>query len=133
MLWRVLPFFAYLRNLAKILVCPNHSCTIQWLHYLTLKLLHSKRLKAPVTPRKGHVAASPSSSVAFAERDCYECLVDIEDWLGKCVAGVALPAKGKGKRKPQVSAQVKTTTLLGPLCAGEVVGYGVKKGWIKSP
>ncbi|KAJ7490320.1 hypothetical protein B0H11DRAFT_1912306 [Mycena galericulata] len=105
-----------------------------WLHYLAVKLLKSKGLKAPAR-RKSQAPAAPGAG--FTERDCYECLVDLEDWLGHCVAAVVAETKPKGKgRKKKTPAVVPTPTpaplLLGPLCAGEVVGYGVKKGWVKS-
>jgi serine/threonine-protein kinase haspin len=68
-------------------------------------------------------------------------MLDLEEWLGRCVAAV-LPAaangKGKGRKKKagvdgQIEGQGQTPAALlqGPLCAGEVVGYGVKKGWVR--
>ncbi|KAJ7180380.1 other/Haspin protein kinase [Mycena crocata] len=109
-----------------------------WLHYLTVKLLKSKGLKAP-TRRKSQAPTTPNTG--FTERDCYECMLDLEDWLGKGVAAVAASCKaaanrGKGRKKKAAPAVVAAPTsealLRGPLCAGEVVGYGVKKGWVKS-
>ncbi|KAJ7068563.1 other/Haspin protein kinase [Mycena amicta] len=109
-----------------------------WLHYLVIKLLKSKGLRAPV--RRKSQAPTPSSS-GFTDRECYECLLDMEEWLGQCVAGVAESSKGGGRsksrgRKKAVAAPTPTSTpaalLRGPLCAGEVVEYGIKKGWIKT-
>jgi serine/threonine-protein kinase haspin len=101
---------------------------MQWLHYLSLKLLNSKRLKPPVAPRKGRATDAPSpETAAFTEKDCYDCLVDIEAWLGQCVSGLAKPeVKSKGKKKMQMAKP----TPIGPTCAGEVVAYAVKKGWV---
>jgi serine/threonine-protein kinase haspin len=66
-------------------------------------------------------------------------MLDLEEWLGRCVAAVVpAVAKAKGRKKkgvvaaPEVPAQTSAALLLGPLCAGEVVGYGVKKGWIRA-
>ncbi|KAJ7752748.1 hypothetical protein DFH07DRAFT_904186 [Mycena maculata] len=110
----------------------NPLTNAMWLHYLAVKLLKSKGLKAPAR-RKSQAPAAASSG--FTERDCYECLVDLEDWLGHCVAAVVAESKLKGKgRKKKAPAVVPAPAplLLGPLCAGEVVAYGVKKGWVKS-
>ncbi|TFK43745.1 hypothetical protein BDQ12DRAFT_643394 [Crucibulum laeve] len=109
---------------------------VMWLHYLALKLIQSKGLKTPTAPRKtkGAEATVPAPASAFTERDCYECLLDIEDWLGRCVAEF-IPAKtksslkSKGRRKTQAIPKLPPS---GPACAGEIVGYAAKKGWIKS-
>lgn len=61
--------------------------------------------------------------------------MDIENWLEKCLV-VAAAAKGKttekakGRRKTQVLPESKVE-LLAPLCAGELLEYGIKKGWVK--
>ncbi|KAJ7639096.1 hypothetical protein FB45DRAFT_827867 [Roridomyces roridus] len=100
-----------------------------WLHYLIVKLLKSKGLKAPARRK---TQSTPAPGAAFTERDCYECLIDLEDWLGNCVSAV-VEAKPKGKgRKKKAAPATPAPLLRGPLCAGEVVGYGVKKGWVRS-
>ncbi|KAF7352547.1 Other/Haspin protein kinase [Mycena venus] len=133
----------------------NPLTNAMWLHYLAIKLLKAKSLKAPARPRKSTVApppgagaasgsgsGGPSSSQAgkgFSDRECYECMLDLEEWLGRCVAAVVPTAtKGKGRKKkgvpeapPQIQGQTPAALLQGPLCAGEVVGYGVKKGWVR--
>ncbi|EDR12771.1 uncharacterized protein LACBIDRAFT_311589 [Laccaria bicolor S238N-H82] len=94
---------------------------VMWLHYLALKLLQGKGLKPPTALRKGKgppESQPVTTNASFTERDCYDCLVDIENWLGSC-----LVKKGKGRRKVDKAAT-------GPICAGEIVGYGVKRGWI---
>ncbi|KAJ6539629.1 hypothetical protein B0H19DRAFT_1269926 [Mycena capillaripes] len=115
-----------------------------WLHYLAVKLIKGKGLKAPARPRKSTApgaagaSGSSSSSAGFSDRECYECMLDLEEWLGRCVAAV-LPAvagaKGKGRKKKGGAAVTtvveREVVLQGPLCAGEVVGYGVKKGWVR--
>ncbi|KAJ7780955.1 other/Haspin protein kinase [Mycena metata] len=107
-----------------------------WLHYLAVKLLKGKGLRAP-TRRKSQAPSPPSAG--FTDRDCYECMLDLEEWLGRCVAAVVAEAgckpKGKGKKKKAVvgpPTHTPAAQLLGPLCAGEVVGYAVKKGWIRA-
>ncbi|KAJ7584259.1 hypothetical protein C8J56DRAFT_1089780 [Mycena floridula] len=99
---------------------------VMWLHYLVKKLLRSKRLRAPAAPRKGQVI---STSTTFTEKDCHSCLVDLEDWLGKCLAdAVPLEKKTKGKKKVVLPVPSGSPT---PSCAGEIVEYGEKKGWVK--
>ncbi|KAF8165554.1 hypothetical protein B0H34DRAFT_689542 [Crassisporium funariophilum] len=111
---------------------------VLWLHYVLVKLLHSKGLKPPAAPRKTKTSplasAPPTADAAFSEKDCYDCLVDIESWLSACIADIApshtkATVKGKGRRKTQ--APTKSSSSLGPARAAEIVGYGVKKGWIK--
>ncbi|KAJ7167503.1 hypothetical protein C8R46DRAFT_1163059 [Mycena filopes] len=116
--------------LTNALVCPK------WLHYLAVKLLKGKGLRAP-TRRKSQAPSPPSAG--FTDRDCYECMIDLEEWLGRCVAAVVAETgcktKGKGKKKKGAvspSTQTPAAQLLGPLCAGEVVGYAVKKGWVRA-
>ncbi|GLB34041.1 putative protein with domain of unknown function [Lyophyllum shimeji] len=104
---------------------------VMWLHYLAVKLLKSKRLKPPSAPR------SPPTldTAAFTEKDCYDCLVDIERWLHGCVAALApapKPSKTKGRRKTQAPLPLKPSAPFGPACAGEIVVYAVKKGWIQT-
>lgn len=137
-------------------VHPLSNCLLtlrfKWLHYLATKLLRHKNLKPPSAPRKPRAvlptpqdAAFPHSNIPsslnptaqFTEKDCYDTLVDVEDWLGRCIADIALVAaapKGKARGRPR-----KTTAVIKPIggtaacaCAGEVVGYGVKRGWIRA-
>ncbi|KAG2013306.1 other/Haspin protein kinase [Coprinopsis cinerea AmutBmut pab1-1] len=111
---------------------------VMWLHYLATKLLYGKGLKAPVVrkPKSGSEAPLATSSDAFSERDCYESLLDIEQWLGSFLTG-AFPAqskaiaKTKGRRKTIVLSSCLALRD-GPSCAGEVVAYGVKKGWVSA-
>lgn len=96
-----------------------------------MKLLKSKGLKAP-TRRKSQAPAALGAG--FTDRECYECMLDLEEWLAHGVAAVAAKcamSKGKGRKK-KAPAVPAPSPLLGPLCAGEVVGYGVKKGWVKA-
>ncbi|THH28794.1 hypothetical protein EUX98_g5388 [Antrodiella citrinella] len=97
-----------------------HSLTnVMWLHYLVLKLLHGKRLRAPVAPRK------TASTAIFSEKDCYDCLVQVEDTLAGAVAGcIPQPIAKKGRRKTQASSTI------GPQSATEVLELGVDNGWM---
>ncbi|KAJ7228410.1 other/Haspin protein kinase [Mycena pura] len=118
----------------------NPLTNAMWLHYLAVKMIKFKGLRAPAR-RKSQAPTAPG--VGFTDRDCYECMLDIEEWLGNCVATVVAEApkganahKGRGSKKkgPSTAAPMPTPAglLRGPLCAGEVVGYGVKKRWIRS-
>ncbi|KAF9054958.1 hypothetical protein BDZ89DRAFT_975088 [Hymenopellis radicata] len=102
---------------------------VMWLHYLLVKLLKFKGIKAP---RK---TSGTSASSGYSERDCYDCLVDLEQWLGQCVVAAATkinkPVKGKGRRKTVLPTKEEVASL-NPICAGEIVEYGIKKRWIKS-
>ena len=76
----------------------------------------------------------PNAEASFTEKDCYDCLVDMENWLSTTIAEIVpsmakSTAKSKGKRKMQ--APIKSSTSSGPARAAEIVAYGVKKGWIK--
>lgn len=68
--------------------------------------------------------------------------MDIEGWLGRCFAEavptMAQRSKGKGRpRKTTVGVAAHGRTAGAGIgastcsCAGQVVGYGVKKGWIR--
>lgn len=113
----------------------------QWLHYLLQKLIHSKGIKPPAAARKLKASSEPaavplSKEVTYSEKDCYDCLLDIENWLGDAIAEIAAApkaaVKGKGKqRKTEAPAPGKRPAFNGPARAGEIVAYGVKKGWIK--
>ncbi|KAJ2922091.1 hypothetical protein H1R20_g15006, partial [Candolleomyces eurysporus] len=109
---------------------------VMWLHYLASKLLRSKGLKPPSVARKSKSAAEPplrlTESPAFSEKVCYEALVDVEQWLGQTL-GSAYPARGakastKGRGRRATVAPVRYD---GPVSAGEIAEYGVKKGWIR--
>ena len=92
----------------------------QWLHYLALKLLNAKRLKPPLVSRKA--AATNGSANIFSDKDCYNCLVETEVILGKCIKDT----KKKKGRKPGTES-----TGLALRSAGELVGFGIDKGWIR--
>ncbi|THV08304.1 hypothetical protein K435DRAFT_708012 [Dendrothele bispora CBS 962.96] len=133
----------------------NPLTNVMWLHYLLLKLMRSKQLKTPAPPRKTTATAASTASAHatyFNERECYECLVDLEAWLGQCVNSIS-PKKattsknagggGKGRKKSQQQAHAQSTAAAStkassssgspnPSCAGEIVEYGIKKGWVKA-
>ncbi|TFK68207.1 hypothetical protein BDN72DRAFT_879180 [Pluteus cervinus] len=133
----------------------NPFTNVMWLHYLSLKLLQSKRLKPPSTTssrkpgsstlaQQAHLQTpnrSSSSGTGFSEKECYDSLLDIENWLKTCISGLSRPkpvaGTSRGRRKTQapmaMRSKVKPTIPSdGPSCAGEVVAYAVKKGWIKA-
>lgn len=102
--------------------------------------MYSKGIKAPAAPRKAKGAADipspPVAEASFSEKDCYDCLVDIENWLGKSIAELTpinpkMTFKGKGRRK-NTATPIKVSAHSGPARAGEIVAYGVKKGWVQA-
>ncbi|KIY69735.1 hypothetical protein CYLTODRAFT_215242 [Cylindrobasidium torrendii FP15055 ss-10] len=101
---------------------------VMWLHYLVINLLKYKGLRAP---RK-----NPTSQSGIAERECYECLTDLDQWLSACLSKATAKAKksvnGKGRRKTTVVGPPSYDDSLSPLCAGEIVEYGVKRTWIRA-
>ncbi|KAJ3756463.1 hypothetical protein EV360DRAFT_84929 [Lentinula raphanica] len=102
----------------------NPSTNVLWLHYVVTKLLHSKGLRAPTVPRQG----VHSSSSQFTERECYECLVDIEQWLAKFTKPILASTKKAKTKKKSEAPKVGSAS---PLCAGEIVEYALKRGWVK--
>ncbi|KAL1946497.1 hypothetical protein VTO73DRAFT_14601 [Trametes versicolor] len=101
---------------------------VMWLHYLAVKLLKSKRLRAPAAARKS-TAAAPAAA-AFSERDCYECLKEVEALLAQCLAP---QAPRKGRRKTQAPGKVgKAVPGLGagPQSAAELVALAVERAWV---
>ncbi|KAI9068524.1 hypothetical protein FKP32DRAFT_1587628 [Trametes sanguinea] len=101
---------------------------VMWLHYLALKLLNAKRLRAPAASRK---SSAPASSAGFTERDCYDCLKEVEALLGQCLAGVkAPPAVRKGRRKTQAPSKATKMEVQGPKSASELVEMAIGRGWV---
>ena len=89
------------------------------MHYLTLKLLHAKKLRAP-----------PATKAA--ERACYECLKEVEGTLAQCLAAVK-PPQTKGKRPRKTAAPLPRGSSVdskGPKSAGELLGLAVARGWV---
>ncbi|KAK0190807.1 hypothetical protein F5146DRAFT_569379 [Armillaria mellea] len=100
---------------------------VMWLHYLLVKLLRFKGIRPPA--RRGPVV--PPASSTITERECYECLIDLEQWLAQCLTTAAARVKPvKSRRK--TAAPDKDEASLNPMCAGEVIEYGIKKVWIKA-
>lgn len=90
------------------------------MHYLVLKLLHSKRLKPPTISRK--VGAAKPTTV-FTEKECYDSLVEMESVLAKSVKHAA---KKPGRKATKAVANAS-------LCsAGHVFQHGVDHGWVQS-
>lgn len=101
-------------------------------------MIYHKGIKPPAAPRKPKVTPEtplpPPADTAFSEKDCYDCLIDLENWLGNSItemvpASSRTAVKGKAKRKAQSSTKVAS---FGLTRSGEIVAYGVKKGWIKA-
>lgn len=102
---------------------------LQWLHYLSLKLLHSKRLRPPASSRK---SVAPTTSPTFTERECYQCLVETEEMLGRCLAACKSPLVGrKGRRKTQASVKVTGGVSPEPRSAADVLQFAIDRGWVR--
>ncbi|TBU39697.1 hypothetical protein BD309DRAFT_1083246 [Dichomitus squalens] len=103
---------------------------VMWLHYLVLKLLQSKRLRPPAASRKSTVA--PSSG--FSERECYECLKEVEGVLGLCLAGINAPQgtrkKGPGRTRKTQAPVKAVQEVLSPQSAGELLELAMARGWV---
>ena len=101
----------------------------KWLHYLTTKLLESKRLRSPPTPRKH--AAPTANSATYTERECYDCLIEVEALLSQAIDSAKKPsAPKKGRRKTH--APTKMLVYTGPKAAEDVLLFGMQKGWVKA-
>ncbi|KAI0747296.1 hypothetical protein BC629DRAFT_1298885 [Irpex lacteus] len=102
---------------------------VMWLHYLLNKLLHEKRLRAPIAQQRGPAAM-------FSERECYLALVEMEAVLGQTVASCKAPVMSKkGRRKTQASVggvadERESGGVRGPKCANDVLEIGMAKRWI---
>lgn len=93
-------------------MCCSSTYSLQWLHYIILKLLSAKRLRPPAISRsKGRTSNSPKS---LSERESYELLLDVEELLEKTL-------------------KTRTCRTEDPVrSAGDVWKYALKKGWVKS-
>ncbi|KAI0068563.1 hypothetical protein BV25DRAFT_1817426 [Artomyces pyxidatus] len=97
---------------------------VMWLHYLALKLLDSKRLRAP---RK---TTSAKPSAGYTERECYDCLVEMQALLSKSLEVFKKPASRKGRRKTQ--APTRAGFVSEPKSAVDVFTFGVESGWVRA-
>lgn len=123
---------------------------VMWLHYLSTKLLRSKGLKPPSASSKKSAGGAGDSSPArsgmesspYTEKDCYEALVEVEQWLRQSLTDAfpaqakATTAAGRGKGRPRATNVMGTDKMplssAGPRSAGEVVKYGSQKGWVRA-
>ena len=119
---------------------------MQWLHYLADKLIRGKGLKPPVIPaqKSGQLLGKPRTSAANEserEKRCYDNLVEVERALADSVAAVAKRVKAanfKKSRKPRKTNLTGTgpaTDVQGSKsctlsCAGDVLDFGIRKGWV---
>ena len=129
-------FWTEYRPLSNVMVSPCHfyaNCVtqrpvqpLQWLHYLLIKLLKFKNLRPPKK-------SSSSTSPGFTERQCYDCLVKMENLLAQSVQDVqaykhvAIKASRRKFASPIKTATVSTS---GPGCAGDVLRVGETMGWV---
>ncbi|KAI0082363.1 hypothetical protein K474DRAFT_1655109 [Panus rudis PR-1116 ss-1] len=100
---------------------------VMWLHYLILKLLHSKRIPAP--SRRAVPPASTSTST-YTEQECYQCLLEIEHILGEAVACCKIPAAPKKGRRKTPQPAVKSSSS-NPQSATQVLRIAIDKGWVR--
>ncbi|KAI0796954.1 hypothetical protein C8Q75DRAFT_790911 [Abortiporus biennis] len=111
---------------------------VMWLHYLTLKLLNSKRLRPPTASRKSAAPSalvSSKNSATFTEKESYECLLEMERLLNDAVAHLKPPAVAK-KGRPRKTQKLPSLTMslvnkgLGLGSALDVLDMGISRGWI---
>lgn len=131
-LTNVMVRFPFLSRFRSPLVHTLTYPSLQWLHYLVLKLLHSKRLRQP-TSRNASV--SVSTSTVYTERECYESLVEMEVLLATAVEAATKPKpkqkKGGGSGRKAVAGTVGASASVGPKSAEEVLNFGREKGWVR--
>lgn len=115
----------------------------QWLHYLLRKLISSKGLRAPRAPRKTPASkstqkkkskAAPTTTSDFGERQCYECLLEMDFLLGAWLKSVK-PVRPKGTKKGKTKVPAAVRPAVGEevrpfRSAGDVLGYGVERTWV---
>lgn len=94
----------------------------QWLHYLVLKLLYSKRLRPPSTRKKAVGEGRIESPTGYDEQECYDCLVEVERLLGQHI---------NLKFKVQKGSRKTVAPLTNPESAQDVVAYAEQRGWIR--
>lgn len=97
---------------------------VMWLHYLLDKLLHAKRLRKPIAPKK---AAKASAPPAFTELECWECLTEVEGVLRGALDDVRRATAKNGRRKTQAAKPPREDR---PTCAGAVVELAYARGWL---
>ncbi|KIJ56954.1 hypothetical protein M422DRAFT_218798 [Sphaerobolus stellatus SS14] len=85
---------------------------VMWLHYLTVKLIRSKRLRSPGS-RSGTLSSSD-----FGEKQAYDCLTEMERLLEKSISQVRTKKGRAGSNKG----------LFGK--AADVVTFAKERGWI---
>ena len=111
------------------------NVSIQWLHYLTHKLIHDKGLKKPssrsititntprarsrsrpvanATPSKSRIskkAPTPSADMLYHEQEAHEALIKAESMLSAAVAAAVQAAENtNGAGKPRRSRNKKTS------------------------
>ncbi|KAF8507850.1 hypothetical protein BU17DRAFT_57126 [Hysterangium stoloniferum] len=82
---------------------------VMWLHYLSLKLIRAKRLRAP------NLRGVTAVSNEFGEKSCYECLVEMEALLGSSI-------RDKTKRGGAIKGFFQN--------ARDVVNFAQERGWL---
>ncbi|KAF7792874.1 hypothetical protein EIP86_003975 [Pleurotus ostreatoroseus] len=97
---------------------------VMWLHYIVDKLLNAKRLRAPMVPRKSIVAST------YSERECYECLLEVEGVLRAAIASYEVGTGKKGRRKTQIAAKTRVSDAACPRTAADMLDFGVERGWV---
>lgn len=117
-------------NRLRLYNLTDHS--LQWLHYLVIQLLNGFSLRRPVAPKRT-VSATSNGPTGFTERDCWECLSEVEKVLGRAVQD-AVGDKETSKRRRKTAAKCVETapsaTRHEILTAASVLGWGEEQGWI---
>lgn len=79
-------------------------------------------MKLPGGRRQSGGDSRVVSSTGYDERECYDCLVEMERLLGDCIAST---------RKGQKARRKTVAPSSGPKSAREVIAYGIRRAWIR--
>jgi serine/threonine-protein kinase haspin len=79
-------------------------------------------LKLPGGKKQADGETRVVSPIGYDERECYDCLVEMEGLLGNCIASAR---KAKKARRKTVAPSS------GPKSARDVIAYGMRQGWIQ--
>ena len=77
-----------------------------------------------MVPRKSTVSST------YSERECYECLLEVEGVLCAAIASYKVGAGKKGRRKTQIAVKAGASDVAGARTAADVLDFGIERGWV---